>query len=149
MKKGQNFRLFIDNQCVAASKSCSFEETAELEDISTKDSTGSAKENTTKGKSWNGSADALVLNFGDPGALNLENLISKIIIGTLVSVKFTETEGDQNRTIVSADKNEITVSGNALINDLTIKSTVNEEITVAIKFMGYGPITKTVKEVEK
>ena len=146
MKKGQNFRVFIDDKCVAASKTCSFEETAELEDISTKDSTGSAKQNSTKGKSWNGSADALVLNLGDSVALNFENLITKIIKGTLVSVKFTETEGDQNRTIVSADKNEITVNGNALINDLTIKSTVNEEITVAIKFMGYGPLIKTVKE---
>ena len=146
MKKGQNFRVFIDDKCVAASKTCSFEESAELEDISTKDSTGSAKQNSTKGKSWNGSADALVLNLNDSSALNFENLISKIIKGTLVSVKFTETEGDQNRTIVSADKNEITVRGNALINDLTIKSTVNEEITVAIKFMGYGPLTKTVKE---
>ena len=146
MKKGQNFRVFIDDKCVAASKTCSFEETAELEDISTKDSTGSAKQNSTKGKSWNGSADALVLNLNDSSALNFENLISKIIKGTLVSVKFTETEGDQNRTIVSADKNEITVSGKALINDLTIKSTVNEEITVAIKFMGYGPLIKTVKE---
>ena len=146
MKKGQNFRVFIDDKCVAASKTCSFEETAELEDISTKDSTGSAKQNSTKGKSWNGSADALVLNFNDSDALNFENLILKIIKGTLVSVKFTETEGDKNRTIVSADKNEITVSGKALINDLTIKSTVNEEITVAIKFMGYGPLTKTVKE---
>ena len=146
MKKGQNFRVFIDDKCVAASKTCSFEETAELEDISTKDSTGSAKQNSIKGKSWNGSADALVLNLGDSVALNFENLITKIIKGTLVSVKFTETEGDQNRTIVSADKNEITVSGKALINDLTIKSTVNEEITVAIKFMGYGPLTKTVKE---
>ena len=146
MKKGQNFRVFIDDKCVAASKTCSFEESAELEDISTKDSTGSAKQNSTKGKSWNGSADALVLNLGDSVALNFENLITKIIKGTLVSVKFTETEGDQNRTIVSADKNEITVSGNALINDLTIKSTVNEEITVAIKFMGYGPLIKRVKE---
>ena len=146
MKKGQNFRVFIDDKCVAASKTCSFEESAELEDISTKDSTGSAKQNSTKGKSWNGSADALVLNLNDSSALNFENLISKIIKGTLVSVKFTETEGDQNRTIVSADKNEITVSGKALINDLTIKSTVNEEITVAIKFMGYGPLIKRVKE---
>ena len=68
MKKGQNFRVFIDDKCVAASKTCSFEETAELEDISTKDSTGSAKQNSTKGKSWNGSAGALGLNLGEPGA---------------------------------------------------------------------------------
>ena len=146
MKKGQNFRCFIDDKCVAASKTCSFEETAELEDISTKDSTGSAKQNSTKGKSWNGSVDALVLNTTDTGAQALDYFIKKIVSGVTVSVKFTETEGDQNRTPVADESNEIKVTGTALINDVTIKSTVNEEITLAIKFMGYGPINKTVME---
>ena len=146
MKKGQNFRVFIDDKCVAASKTCSFEESAELEDISTKDSTGSAKQNSTKGKSWNGSVDALVLNTTDTGAQALDYFIKKIVSGVKVGVKFTETEGDQNRTPVADPANEIKVTGSALINDVTIKSTVNEEITLAIKFMGYGPLTKTVME---
>ena len=146
MKKGQNFRVFIDDKCVAASKTCSFEETAELEDISTKDSTGSAKENSTKGKSWNGSVDALVLNTTDTGAQALDYFIKKIVSGVKVAVKFTETEGDQNRTPVADPANEIKVTGSALINDVTIKSTVNEEISLSIKFIGYGPLTKTVKE---
>lgn len=146
MKKGQNFRCFIDDKCVAAAKTCSFEETAELEDISTKDSTESAKENSTKGKSWNGSADALVLDISGTAAQSLIFFIKKIVSGELVNVKFTETEGDQNRTQVAEANNEIIVTGQALINDVTIKATVNEEITLAIKFMGYGPLTKTVKE---
>ena len=146
MKKGQNFRCFIDDKCVAAAKTCSFEETAELEDISTKDSTGSAKQNSTKGKSWNGSVDALVLNTTDTGAQTLDYFIKKIVSGVQVGVKFTETEGDKNRTAVSDATNEIKVTGIALINDVTIKSTVNEEITLSIKFIGYGPLTKTVKE---
>ena len=146
MKKGQNFRLFLDDQCVAASKTCSFEESAELEDISTKDSTGSAKQNSTKGKSWNGSVDALVLNTEDTGAQALNYFIKQIVSGKTVSVKFTETEGDQNRTPVADPANEIKVTGSALINDVTIKSTVNEEISLSIKFIGYGPLTKTVKE---
>ena len=146
MKKGHNFRCFIDDKCVAAAKTCSFEETAELEDISTKDSTGSAKQNSTKGKSWNGSVDALVLNTTDTGAQALDYFIKKIVSGVKVNVKFTETEGDQNRTPVTDPANEIKVTGSALINDVTIKSTVNEEISLAIKFIGYGPLTKTVKE---
>lgn len=146
MKKGQNFRCFIDGKCVAAAKTCSFEETAELEDISTKDSTGSAKQNSTKGKSWNGSVDALVLNTTDTGAQALDYFIKQIVSGTPVGVKFTETEGDQNRTPVADPANEIKVTGSALINDVTIKSTVNEEISLSIKFIGYGPLTKTVKE---
>ena len=146
MKKGQNFRCFIDDKCVAAAKTCSFEETAELEDTSNKDSAGSAKQNTTKSKSWNGSVDALVLNTEDTGAQALNYFIKQIVSGKTVSVKFTETEGDQNRTPVADESNEIKVTGSALINDVIIKSTVNEEITLAIKFMGYGPINKTVKE---
>ena len=146
MKKGQNFRCFIEDKCVAAAKTCSFEETAELEDTSTKDSSGSAKNNSTKSKSWNGSVDALVLNTEDTGAQALNYFIKQIVSGNTVSVKFTETEGDQNRTPVADESNEIKVTGSALINDVTIKSTVNEEITLAIKFMGYGPLTKTVME---
>ena len=146
MKKGQNFICFIDDKCVAAAKTCSFEEAAELEDISTKDSTGSAKQNSTKGKSWNGSVDALVLNTTDTGAQALDYFIKKIVSGVKVGVKFTETEGDQNRTPVADPANEIKVTGSALINDVTIKSTVNEEISLSIKFIGYGPLTKTVKE---
>lgn len=146
MKKGQNFRCFFDDKCVAAAKTCSFEETAELEDISTKDSTGSAKQNSTKGKSWNGSVDALVLNTVDNGAQVLGYFLKKIISGERAAVKFTETDGGQNRTQVADESNEITVSGNVLINDVTLKSTVNEEVTLSIKFMGYGPLTKTVKE---
>ena len=146
MKKGQNFRCFIDDKCVAAAKTCSFEETAELEDISTKDSTGSAKQNSTKGKSWNGSVDALVLNTTDTGAQALDYFIKKIVSGVPVGVKFTETDGDKNRTAVSDATNEIKVTGTALINDVTIKSTVNEEISLSIKFIGYRPLTKTDKK---
>ena len=131
---------------MAAAKTCSFEEAAELEDISTKDSNGSAKQNSTKGKSWNGSVDALVLNTTDTGAQALDYFIKKIVSGVKVAVKFTETEGDQNRTPVADPANEIKVTGSALINDVTIKSTVNEEISLSIKFIGYGPLTKTVKE---
>ena len=145
MKKGQNFRLFLDDQCVAASKTCSFEETAELEDISTKDSTGSAKQNSIKGKSWNGSVDALVLNTSETDAKSLVYFIKQIVSGMPVSVKFTETEGDQNRTQVDEAQNEYILTGKALINDVTIKSTVNEEVAISIKFMGYGALAKIIK----
>lgn len=146
MKKGQNFRLFIDGLCLAASKNCSIEETAELEDISTKDSTGMAKESTMKSKSWNGSADALLLNETDSTGRTLSYLLSKIISGTNVSIKYTETEGDQNRT--EASQPEMVCTGQALINDLTIKATNGEEISLSIKFLGYGSLTKSVKEAD-
>ena len=143
MKKGQNFRLFIDGLCLAASKSCSIEETAELEDISTKDSTGMAKESTMKSKSWTGSADALLLNETDSTGRTLSYLLSKILSGENVTVKYTETEGTQNRTEVSQP--EMVCTGQALINDLTIKATNGEEISLSIKFLGYGSLTKSIR----
>lgn len=146
MKKGQNFRLFVATQCVAGAKSCTIEETAELEDISTKDSDNMAKESTLKFTSWNGSVDALVLNETDSTGRTLSFFLSQVLSGTPVGVKFTETQGVQNRTEVSQP--EIIYSGSAIINDLTIKATVNEEISLSAKFVGYGQLTKTVKEAE-
>lgn len=141
MKKGQNFRLFIAGLCLAASKSCTLEQTAELEDISTKDSTGMAKENTVKGKAWNGSADALLLNETDTTGKTLKDLLSAIIAGQTVAIKFTETDGDKNRT-VKTDK-EVEYTGNAIINDITVKCTAKEEITFSVKFQGYGPLSES------
>ena len=143
MKKGQNFRLLIDGLCVAGAKSCTVEETAELEDTSTKDSTGMAKENTLKSKSWNGSVDALLINETDSTGRTLSYLLSKILSGTNVSIRYTETEGDQNRTEVSQP--EMVCTGQALINDLTIKATNGEEISLSIKFLGYGSLTKSIR----
>ena len=143
MKKGQNFRLFIDGLCLTASKSCPIEATAELEDISTTQSTGMAKESTMKSKSWNGSADALLLNETDSTGRTLSYLLSKIISGENVTVKYTETDGDQNRTEVSQP--EMVCTGQALINDLTIKATNGEEISLSIKFLGYGSLTKSIR----
>ena len=144
MKKGQNFRLFIAGLCLAASKSCTLEQTAELEDISTKDSTGNAKENTVKGKAWNGSADALLLNETDATGKTLNDLLSAIIAGQPVAIKFTETDGEKNRT-EKTDK-EVDYVGYAIINDITVKCTAKEEISISVKFQGHGPLNATTYE---
>lgn len=144
MKKGQNFRVFIGGQCVAGAKSMTFEETAELEDISTKDSSNSAKESEMKSKSWNGSVEALVINETDSTGRTLSYFLSTILAGQPVTVKFTETEGNQNRSEVSSS--ELVCSGQAIINDLTIKATVNEQISISIKFIGYGKLNNTQKD---
>lgn len=144
MKKGQNFRVFIGSQCVAGAKSMTFEETAELEDISTKDSSNSAKESEMKSKSWNGSVEALVINETDSTGRTLSYFLSTILAGQPVTVKFTETEGNQNRSEVSSS--ELVCSGQAIINDLTIKATVNEQISISIKFIGYGKLNNTQKD---
>lgn len=144
MKKGQNFRLFVNMKCVAGAKSCTIEETAELEDISTKDSTGMAKQSTMKSQSWNGSVDALVINETDQTGTTLSDLLTQVLTCNNALLEYNETSGSQNRT-VSSDS-ELKVSGTALINDFTLKATHGEEISLSCKFAGWGPLTKRTGE---
>ena len=141
MKKGQNFRLFVNNKCVAGAKSCTVEETAELEDISTKDSTGMAKQSTMKSQSWNGSVDALVINETDQTGTTLSNLLTQVLSCNYALVEYNETSGLQNRT--ASSDSELKASGTALINDFTLKATNGEEISLSCKFAGCGPLSKT------
>ena len=142
MKKGQNFRLFVNMKCVAGAKSCTIEETAELEDISTKDSTGMAKQNTMKSQSWNGSVDALVINETDQTGETMKELLAQVLTCGIAVLKYTETSGDQNRTQES--DSQLSATGNAILNDFTLKATNGEEISLSCKFTGWGPLTKNI-----
>ena len=142
MKKGQNFRLFVNMKCVAGAKSCTIEETAELEDISTKDSTGMAKQNTMKSQSWNGSVDALVINETDQTGETMKELLAQVLTCGIAVLKYTETSGDQNRTQES--DSQLAATGNAILNDFTLKATNGEEISLSCKFTGWGPLTKNI-----
>ena len=142
MKKGQNFRLFVNMKCVAGAKSCTIEETAELEDISTKDSTGMAKQNTMKSQSWNGSVDALVINETDQTGETMKELLAQVLTCGIAVLKYTETSGDQNRTQES--DSQLAATGNAILNDFTLKATNGEEISLSCKFTGWGPLTKHI-----
>lgn len=142
MKKGQNFRLFVNMKCVAGAKTCTIEETAELEDISTKDSTGMAKQNTMKSQSWNGSVDALVINETDQTGETMKELLAQVLTCGIAVLKYTETSGDQNRTQES--DSQLTATGNAILNDFTLKATNGEEISLSCKFTGWGPLTKFI-----
>lgn len=138
MIKGQNFRLFIDGVCLAGSKTCTVSQSAQTEDITSKDSLGNGKDTNIKLKSWSGSADALVFDI-----TNVQNFIAHIISGDKIQCTFQKTEGDPPRT--PSKTQEMKLAGSILINDLTIKSVVNEEIIISIKFLGWGPLTN-VKE---
>ena len=142
MKKGQNFRLFVNMKCVAGAKSCTIEETAELEDISTKDSTGMAKQNTMKSQSWNGSVDALVINETDQTGETMKELLAQVLTCGIAVLKYTETSGDQNRTQES--DSQLSATGNAILNDFTLKATNGEEISLSCKFTGWGPLAKNI-----
>ena len=144
MIKGQNFRLMLGGKCVAGATSCTFEDVTEFEEISTKDSTGLGKEQTPKKNTFNISVDALVLNETDNGGFVLSGFLNAVIAGTPLTFKCTETNGDQNRTALTTP--DVNLSGNAMINDLTIKANLEGEVQISAKLIGYGNLSKVYKE---
>ena len=140
---GQNLRLLLGNKCVAGATTCTFENTTEFEDNSTKDSDSKGKEQTPKRNTFNIIVEALVLNENDSTGFTMSSFLSAIIAGTPVQFTFTETNGAQNRTQNTSP--EIKYTGQALINDLTIRSENNDMVKLSCKMLGYGNPTKTYK----
>lgn len=144
MIKGQNFRLMFTGKCIAGSTSCTIEDVTEFEEISTKDSTGLGKDQTPKKNTFNISVDALVLNETDNDGFTLRAFLSAVTTGSLLSFKCTETNGEQNRTALTNP--DVTLSGSAMINDLTIKANVEGETQLSAKLIGYGQLSKFYEE---
>ncbi len=140
---GQNLRLFIATKCVAGATSCTFENTTEFEETSTKDTDTKGKEQTPKRNTFNITVEALVLNEDDSTGYTMSALLSQVISGSPVQFKFTETNGSQNRTQVTQPG--MMYSGTALINDLTIRAETDGKVKVSCKMIGYGNVSKTYK----
>lgn len=143
MKFGQNLRLLIGSKCVAGAISCTYENTTEFEDVSTKDSDTKGKVQTPKRNTFNITVEALVIDENDSTGFTMSSFLSAIIAGTPVQFTFTETNGAQNRTQNTSP--EIKYTGQALINDLTIRSENNDKVKISCKMLGYGNPTKTYK----
>ena len=141
---GQNLRLLLGNKCVAGATTCTFENTTEFEDNSTKDSDSKGKEQTPKRNTFNITVEALVINENDSTGFTLSSFLSQVISGSPVTFTFTETNGSQNRTQNTSPN--MKYSGSALINDLTIRSETDGMVKISCKLMGYGSITKTYKQ---
>ena len=140
---GQNLRLLLGNKCVAGATTCTFENTTEFEETSTKDTDTKGKEQTPKRNTFNITVEALVLNEDDSTGYTMSALLSQVISGSPVQFKFTETNGSQNRTQVTQPG--MMYSGTALINDLTIRAETDGKVKVSCKMIGYGNVSKTYK----
>lgn len=137
IQKGQNLRLFINNKCIAVAKSCTMHISADLEDVSSKDSTGDWKEQECTGKSWDGSAEALMkVPETDTSANNVGDLVA--LIGTKVAIQYTSTTGTMNRELVSG---KFAYYGEAIVNDISINAGNKANVTYSIQFTGVGALT--------
>lgn len=134
--KGQNLRLFVGDKCIGAATSCSLHLSASLEDASTKDSTGSWTEQECTGKSWDASADALVFSEADAQAVGFFDAVA--LVGTKVTVKLQQTEGEKNRAAVASGK---TLTGSAWVNDISLSAANKQNSTWTIQLTGDGALS--------
>ena len=129
----------VGGKCIAMSTSAQFHISAELQDSSTKDSTGDWQEQEVVGLSWDASCDALVTltDNGTNGELATD-LMSVMINKTPVTLTFDQTAGTNNRTGQNAT---IKRSGSAYISDIQITAQNRQNSTFTVQFQGTGALS--------
>lgn len=137
--KGQNLRVMVGGKCIAMATSCTFHVSAQMEDSSTKDSTGDWQEQSVVGLSWDAQTDSLVTltDNGSNGELP-QDLLSLIINKTMVTLTFDQTSGTNNRI---GQNSAIKRSGSAYLNDLSISAQNRSNATISAQFTGTGVLS--------
>jgi len=133
--KGQNLRVFVGDKCIAAATSCQFHVGTSLEESSTKDSTGNWQSQECTQKNWDVSVDALVVD-SDAAAETAFDLIDKV--GTTVTLKWQQTEGDSNRAAVASGKCK---TGSAILSDISVTAANKSNSTYSATFTGIGALS--------
>lgn len=137
--KGQNVRLFVEQNgvelCIAATSTCTLHIAADLSETTTKDSTGDWKEQETNGKSWDASADMMLVIDQTETALTGIDLSD--MVGEKVKVRLNITEGTKNRVIAAGLK-----EGYAIINDWSLDAPNRDNSTVKVQLQGTGPLVR-------
>lgn len=137
--KGQNLRVMVGGKCIAMATSCQFHVSAQLEDSSTKDSTGDWQEQEVVGLSWDANTESLVTleDNGSNGELPTD-ILSLILNKTLVTLTFDQTAGTNNRT---AQDSAIKRTGSAYVSDVQITAANRQNSTLTVQFQGTGALS--------
>jgi hypothetical protein len=137
--KGQNLRVMVGGKCIAMATSCQIHIGTQLEDASTKDSTGDWQEQEVTGLNWDVTTDSLVTleDNGTNGELP-QDLMSLIINKTKVQLTFDQTSGTNNRT---GQNTAIKRTGYAYLTDYNLTAPNRQNSTLNCKFTGTGALS--------
>lgn len=136
--KGQNLRIMVGGKCIAMATSCTFHIATQMEDSSTKDSTGDWQEKEVMSLSWDAQTESLVVltDNGSNGEIPAD-LLSLMINKTPVTVTFDQTSGANNRV---AQNSPIKKSGQAWISDINLTAANRQNSTCSVTLTGNGPL---------
>lgn len=129
----------VGAKCIAMATSCQVHIGTQLEDSSTKDSTGDWQEQEVVGLNWDVTTDSLVTleDNGSNGELP-QDLMSLIINKTKVQLTFDQTSGTNNRTAQNA---AIKRTGYAYLTDYNLTAPNRQNSTLNCKFTGTGALS--------
>ena len=125
--KGQNLRIFLNNVVIAAAQQCQLSVRLDVKQISTKDDTDDFAKNIALKLSWSVSANGVVTI--DPERNDPVSLMDRI--GQTVRVELATASGDQN-----SDMGEQLLAGDAIISDVQVQATNEEESTYSVQLTG-------------
>ena len=129
---GQNFRVFVAGAAVPEATNCSITLQGNMDDASTKDSTGGWNEEEMTSKQWSVQVDNV-----DASLASLRALITRFNSDSKTTVGWDQTAGAQNREAQNAD---FARSGQAILNDLTIQADNRTTIQVSCQSQGSGAL---------
>ena len=129
---GQNFRAFVGGSAVPEATNCQVTIQGNLEDASTKDSTGGWSEEQMTSKQWSVQVDDV-----DASLATLRALITRFNSDSKTTVGWDQTSGSQNR---EADNAAFARSGQAILNDLSIQANNRQTIQVTCQYQGSGAL---------
>ena len=137
--KGQNLRVMVGGKCIAMATSCQIHVGTQLEDSSTKDSTGDWQEQEVTALNWDVTTDSLVTleDNGSNGELP-QDLLSLIISKTKVQLTFDQTAGTNNRI---GQDSVIKRSGYAYLTDYSLTAANRQNAQLNCKFSGTGALS--------
>ena len=129
---GQHFRVFVAGAAVPEATNCSVTISGNMEDSTTKDTVGSYAQEQMTAKDWNVSVDDI-----DASLANLRALITRFNSDAKVTVGWDQTAGTQNRVAQNAP---FAMSGQAILNDLSIQANNRTNIQVTCQYQGSGAL---------
>ena len=136
--KGQNLRIKIGSNFVAFATSCTLHVSANLEEASTKDTTGDFQSQELTGLSWDISTDALYSVTSDANGMNGEGALNLILAKQKVQVSFLQTTpgSDKNRTPITGT----VYSGYAWVSDISVNASNRQNASYTIQLTGDGEL---------
>ena len=129
---GQNFRVFVAGAAVPEATNCSITLQGNMDDASTKDSTGGWNEEEMTSKQWSVQVDNV-----DASLASLRALITRFNSDSKTTVGWDQTAGAQNREAQNA---AFARSGQAILNDLSINANNRTTIQVSCQYQGSGAL---------